>query len=66
MILNLEKRRYIPYYRSDKGFEGSGIAIFSRRVIWNYAYSPFKPVRGIHVDINHIKLWPGLYNGAIS
>ena len=36
----IEKRQYLLPYWLDKGFKG--IAIFVRRAIWNYAYSPFK------------------------
>ena len=41
-----EKRRYLPQFLCNKGFQGyrckTGIAIFAWRVTKDYVYSPFK------------------------
>ena len=45
-IFKKQKYWYITHTWSDKSFQGyrckSGIAIFQRRVTWNYAYIPFE------------------------
>ena len=45
-IFKKQKYWYITHTWSDKSFQGyrckSGIAIFQRRVTWNYTYSPFE------------------------
>ena len=45
-IFKKQKYWYITHTWSDKSFQGyrckSGIAIFRRRVTWNYAYIPFE------------------------
>ena len=47
----------VPLYRCE-----SRIAMFARRVTWNYAYSPFKEIKSIFVPNRKILLFYYIFN----